>query len=309
MAQIDLTKQKVLKLNGDKTYRVLYHDSVITSEEFKVRIPYTLETLGTLLEDFAEINKIEIYASDGTTLLCASSAFSKLKDWSTANSIYYTKEGEHILAITLTLCSDNSNLKKEVAKLKEQVNPTIDYDSMDIEEYCKVYTDRFGEQCMKTIFAGVDVETIHGTEHFSATTEDQQNIKALCDIAIATKIDLPYHADKTQCKIYTAEDIIKIYASIQALVLYQTTYCNAVNTYIRSLTEKTDIASFIYGQTIPNENIVNEMNEALAQGQKVINTLTTQYLTTEEAAPDEDPVSDEDTTASQPENESSVEEV
>lgn len=137
-----------------------------------------------------------------------------------------------------------------------------------------------GVECQDKIYAGTDVETSYGTEHFSATGDDQANIKTLSDVAMATKVSLPYHADGSQCKVYTYQDIIKIYCEIQKLILAETSYCNALNTYVRGLNTKEQIAAVKYGQEITDQAIKTNMDTVIAQGNAVMEGIVKQYLET-----------------------------
>ena len=216
-------------------------------------------------------------------------------------------EGNPICAVRIVLKETDYELM--VKKLNQQINPTIDYSTMSVEDFRELYIEKFGEICTATIYEGVDVETEYGLEHFSATEADQRNIKDLCDIAIMSKQGFTYHADGKQCKVYSAQDIIKIYIAIKSLVLYQTTYCNALNTYARGLSVKNEIAAIEYGMEIPNEAIQHDMEKALAYGASVIEALAKIYLAEPEVPEEETPVEPETPEIETPEEDVPVEEV
>ena len=76
------------------------------------------------------------------------------------------------------------------------------------------------------IYAGMDVETTQGTEHFSLTEKDQINLTtAKNEIDKGAPVYL-YHTDDTLCRIFTAEEINTIAQASVAHILYHTTYCN-----------------------------------------------------------------------------------
>ena len=137
-----------------------------------------------------------------------------------------------VITVRLKAVDLNEKIKSIEAAMGED---TVDESSMSLEEYRAYKIKQYGDECQKKIYAGADVETAYGKEHFSATGDDQANIKTLSDVAMATKVSLPYHADGSQCKVYTYQDIIKIYCEIQKLILAETSYCNALNTYVRGL--------------------------------------------------------------------------
>lgn len=180
-----------------------------------------------------------------------------------------------VINIRLKAIDFNSKLKSIEAAITEDV---VDESSMSVDEYTAYKIKQYGNECQKKIYAGVDVETNYGTEHFSATGDDQANIKALSDVAMLTKVSLPYHADGSQCKVYTYQDIIKIYCEIQKLILTETSYCNALNTYVRGLYTKEDIAAVKYGQEITDSTIKENMETAITQGEAVMEAIAKQYL-------------------------------
>lgn len=184
-----------------------------------------------------------------------------------------------VITVKLKAVDLNEKIKSIEAAMGDEV---IDESSMSIDEFKAYKVKQYGNECQKKIYAGTDVETSYGTEHFSATGDDQANIKALSDVAMLTKVSLPYHADGSQCKVYTYQDIIKIYCEIQKLILTETSYCNALNTYVREqLYTKEEIAKINYGQEITDPTIKSNMEAVIAQGEAVMTAIAKQYLTTE----------------------------
>ena len=182
-----------------------------------------------------------------------------------------------VIAVRLKAVDLNEKIKSIEAAMGED---TVDESSMSLEEYRAYKIKQYGVECQDKIYAGTDVETSYGTEHFSATGDDQANIKTLSDVAMATKVSLPYHADGSQCKVYTYQDIIKIYCEIQKLILAETSYCNALNTYVRGLNTKEQIAAVKYGQEITDQAIKTNMDTVIAQGNAVMEGIVKQYLET-----------------------------
>ena len=53
--------------------------------------------------------------------------------------------------------------------IEDAMKDTVpDETAMTLEEYRAYKIKQFGAECSKNIYAGVDVETSYGTEHFSA---------------------------------------------------------------------------------------------------------------------------------------------
>lgn len=104
-----------------------------------------------------------------------------------------------------------------------------------------------GEICKQVIYNGTDVILSDGISyHFSLTSDDQANIDGLYSKALLGAEMLPYHADKSFCKLYPAADIIAIGNAAVAFKTYNTTLCNYLNTYLRSLTSEAEVNAVTY---------------------------------------------------------------
>ena len=64
---------------------------------------------------------------------------------------------------------------------------------------------------------------------------------------------IPYHADGEEVSFYTAEEINELIAAANNFKIYQTTYCNALKTYINTLETIEEISAITYGDEIPEE--------------------------------------------------------
>ena len=146
-------------------------------------------------------------------------------------------------------------------KLKEQI---INTKINKISECNKI--------CNQMIVNGIDVEIDGVVEHFSCKEEDQMNIKELFDLSGQTNVPMYYHSDGGNCKAYTTEQIISIYATACANKNHHTTYFNQLRQYINSLETLEEIEAVVYGQELPNEYI-ETYNGAMTQAQLVLETL------------------------------------
>lgn len=272
---IDLNSLNKLKV-GDNVYPLIYNDREITNQFYKIIIPCKVEEVSNTLKVFENITAISIYQSDGTTLVTMSNKFNTYSEASIISpNIYKDTEGQPIPALMLTLKA--IDLEESVKRLEQTVFPVINFDSMNLTDYKKYYTNIYGKKCQEKIFSGVDVELSNGeTKHFSATLEDQNNLSVQFNAALITKGTdsmYPYHADGEQCTNFSFNDIVAIYGAIQKLILTETTYCNALNTYVRSLSDKSEISKVVYGQEIPDEAIVENMNAAIKQGIELLESV------------------------------------
>lgn len=106
--------------------------------------------------------------------------------------------------------------------------------------------------CHDTIVAGFDVELSDGkTHHFSMEIEDQIKIQALALKAQSGDTVLPWHPDNELCVFYSANDILTIYAQLEKLQTWHTTYFNSLKKYIQSLRSVNTIGNVTYGMEIP----------------------------------------------------------
>lgn len=120
------------------------------------------------------------------------------------------------------------------------------------------------------IYAGMDVETTQGTEHFSLTDKDQINLTtAKNEIDKGAPVYL-YHTDDTLCRIFTADEIKAIAQAGIAHKIYHTTYCNHLFEWIRRA-DAVELAGITYGAELPDD-LAAHMQEILTQAGAVAET-------------------------------------
>lgn len=144
--------------------------------------------------------------------------------------------------------SENYELKVDVASGEVWWEALPDY----TEEF---RTDKLSETshaCNAAIIAGIDVETIQGTEHFSLEETDQINLQAATAAIQAGAGGYPYHADGKLCRIFTAEEITRIGNEAISHKIYHTTYCNHMFEWIRRA-EGEELKNIQYGAELPDD--------------------------------------------------------
>lgn len=105
--------------------------------------------------------------------------------------------------------------------------------------------------CEQMIYMGVDVALPAGTEHFSLTEKDQINLFGKQAQMAAGADKLEYHQDGYPCRYYTREEMQQIIETALGFVTYQTTYCNALNMWIRGAEDMDEVDAIIYGSVVP----------------------------------------------------------
>lgn len=112
------------------------------------------------------------------------------------------------------------------------------------EDIIPTKKEELSKACEATIIAGVDV----GDAHYSLTIEDQANILAWMAVAQTGKA-VPYHQDGQSCRIYTAEEFMKVANAAVAFKTAQTTYCNLLMRQVETMTDVDEIKAVKYGIT------------------------------------------------------------
>ena len=113
-----------------------------------------------------------------------------------------------------------------------------------IENVISQKKSELSAECEKAIIAGVDV----GDAHYSLTIEDQANILAWMAVAQTGKA-VPYHQDGQPCRIYTAEEFMKVANAAVAFKTAQTTYCNLLMRQVEAMTDVDEVKAVKYGIT------------------------------------------------------------
>ena len=118
----------------------------------------------------------------------------------------------------------------------EEVEPTP-YEPT-IEEVRAEAIKSLNDTTEQTIYAGVDVKTSYGDEHFSLTANDQANIGNIFNAVVMGVEEFPYHADGKECVIYPKADIVSLYVAMQTLITKLTTHCNLLRQFVNSCEDK-----------------------------------------------------------------------
>lgn len=116
--------------------------------------------------------------------------------------------------------------------------------SEPIENIISQKKSELSAECEKAIVAGVDVSNAH----YSLTIEDQANILAWMAVAQTGKA-VPYHCDGQPCRIYTADEFMKVANAAVAYKTHHTTYCNLLMRQVEVMTNADEVKAVQYGIT------------------------------------------------------------
>lgn len=169
-------------------------------------------------------------------------------------------------AIIIEITEEEYNIYYEAIENNEEIiintdddlNPVpviIDIDPADDVSIEFVRSSKLNEMsyiCRTTIEAGFDLELRGETHHFSLSTQDQLNLMSL-SIMAQTQDLIPYHADGEEVIFYSADEINQIVSAATDLKVYNTSYYNALKSYINALETIEEITAIEYGVSIPDE--------------------------------------------------------
>ena len=154
-------------------------------------------------------------------------------------------------------------------KKAEEVPDPSSVENLCLEDARKAKYQEIASACEQTIYAGVDVSTSSGVEHFSLTEKDQLNLFGKKMQLLAGEEKLEYHEDGHPCKYFSAEDMQNIVNKAMFYVSYYTTYCNALNMWIKSVTKPGDLDRIQWGAKVPEEfqnEVLKDYMKTIASG-------------------------------------------
>lgn len=171
---------------------------------------------------------------------------------------------------TLTLSNDGST--EGTPAPAPEPEPDVEPEVIDIAALRDRKIAELKAACADAITMGVDVEIDGIFQHFSYTLEDQTNIKDAFDLALQTGLAVPYHSDGAPCRLYSPEDIIRVFVAEKSNLTYHTTYFNQAREYIMTLEDANQIQLIQYGMRLP-EPYASNLAAMMDQARLVIETL------------------------------------
>ena len=132
---------------------------------------------------------------------------------------------------------------------------------VDIEQLKQSKITALSATCEQTIYNGLELELSEGKEYFEYKNQDQTNIKAMFDAVVLGAEKYPYQSEDGNCRVYTAQDIITLYTSLEGLRTAQLTYYHQLKDLVNTLETVEEINAVTYGQELTGEYLehYNEM--------------------------------------------------
>lgn len=277
-----------LKFNEqENTYFCDYYNDKITSTlNFTIK---NIEDYGELL-DALKRNTIDVslYYDEDCTLL-----ESIYKSYIVLNvNIEYNVKTLYLSLKSADIAKEITDLKdsldktqtsvtgvcKQIETINEQINPTpIDPSTLSLEDAKTYQLDIVNKECQETIYAGIDVETTKGIEHFDLTEVDQLNITALQAKCMAGATNVPYHSSSNLCREFSADEMIAIGNKAMEYVVYCTTLCNHLRAWINRTETVEDVIKIHFSSTLPDD-LQESFNSVIGAniGEGVVNDTTTE---------------------------------
>ena len=138
---------------------------------------------------------------------------------------------------------------------------------VDIEQLKQAKITELSATCEQTIYNGLELELSEGTERFEYKDKDQTNIKAMFDAVVFGATCYPYQSEDGNCRVYTAQDIITLYTSLEGLRTAQLTYYHQLKDLVNTLETVEEINAVTYGQELEGEYL-QHYDEMLAVAQE-----------------------------------------
>ena len=181
-----------------------------------------------------------------------------------ADIFYSTNPGGFVTLTTRTneagyLCVDTIEVNEEAL---EEYKANLPDPVPGAKAQC---IERIKGECEKAINEGTTVKYDDGSEeHFSYTLADQSNISEMFTAVLSGATEFPYHADGDTCKIYTKEQIVKIYGTLSMHKTEATTYHNSLKAQVKAMTKLEEINSVGFGYTELTGEYLENYNTMMA---------------------------------------------
>lgn len=128
----------------------------------------------------------------------------------------------------------------------------------------KIKIDEIAQDCERYINSGTEVKYDDGvSEHFTYAIVDQSNISEMFNAVMSGATEFPYHADGEVCRVYTKEQIIKIYSELFMFKTEATTYHNSLKAQVKSMINEDEIKAVKYHETVLTGEYLENYNKMM----------------------------------------------
>lgn len=264
---LDMFKQEIQLANGEK-YN--FHHVQTIGNIMEIQFGSDVD-VSSLLEDMSIFNLIQVFS--GGTLFNVFENFITL----------YNKDLDNN---TIYLSCDGSVYDPETSgSIWPDPMPEPEIPEPTLEEVKAQKIAELSAICNQNIIHGVTMEVDGEQKLFSYKTEDQSNLLNALQLARATKMSMPYHADGCDCRLFTPEEITQLYILEMTNLTHNQTYMNQLKMYIESLDDKLAVEAVLYGNELTGKyletyNMIMEQSKLVIQ--KFLESLTSSNPDTKE---------------------------
>ena len=257
----EIQKEKVL-LKDDNTYD--FDDISVYFNLMTINFDKNVD-MSSLLEDMSIFDTIFILTRGGT----------KCAEYTNYNTVYKKYEESNILVL-----SNDGSVYVEPEEPDYPAPPEPTLEEIKAQKIAELSTI-----CNQNIIHGVTMEIDGEQKLFSYKTEDQSNLLNALQLARATKMSMPYHADGCNCRLFTPEEITQLYILEMTNLTHNQTYMNQLKMYIESLDDKLAVEAVLYGNELTGKyletyNMIMEQSKLVIQ--KFLESLTSSNPDTKE---------------------------
>lgn len=264
---LDMFKQEIQLANGEK-YNFHHVQTIgnIIELQFESDVDVSL-----LLKDMSIFSLIQVFSGGAL--------FNVFKNFITL----YNKDLDNN---TIYLSCDGSVYDPETSgSIWPEPMPEPEIPEPTLEEVKSQKIAELSIICNQSIIHGVYMEIDGEKKLFSYKTEDQSNLLNALQLARATKMSMPYHADGCNCRLFTPEEITQLYILEMTNLTHNQTYMNQLKMYIESLDDKLAVEAVLYGNELTGKyletyNMIMEQSKLVIQ--KFLESLTSSNPDTKE---------------------------
>ena len=262
------------RINNDRTYNLVRW----SANDFNSSLTLTIQSidLADIKNVFRNIDLLEIFQDD--VPIATYTYLDTFSQMTYLGTVFV--EGENKFADAMSITLTKTDIVNQVQRLDEQINKVVDLDSMTVSELRDYKLGEISKACEADVYAGETIELDDGTrEKFTYNAQDQTNwgeIFTLCLLAPEMEL-LPYHGSQNFCAFFTRKQVIQICSTLMLRKTRLITYANALNMYVRSLTDRASIMSAEYGMELPQDyedRISGIMAGTITQMQKFLERIS-----------------------------------
>ena len=236
-------------VNGSATYECYYIQQRTGDTTFAIVVKN--DDFDQIKSDFNSVSSLDIYSVDNV-LLKSMTKFTTTETIETRDGVYVDEVGNYVDAFRVVL--KDGNLEEMVNQLNEKVFPVVDYDSMSIAEYQDIYIQKSKDMLAEYLESHPITSSAHnGKSGVYSVTKDKQDLMASNYLSYTLEkannpdAEITWNETGKECEVWTEEEFVQLIIEIKQYVKPLVSHQQEIETQIRSLTSKKEIAQVEIG--------------------------------------------------------------